>query len=74
MKTECNYCGKIITNPFIDTDSKGGIYFFCDKEHRDRYEEFLMRKALMLNPIGAMVFAWGILWGFTKRTFKKPNH
>jgi len=45
MRAECMSCGKIITNPFIDTDSKGRLYFFCNKEHRDKYEE-------QLNPFG----------------------
>jgi len=64
IKTECNYCGKIITNPFIDTDSKGSIYFFCNKEHRDKYSKVMIESALMMNPIGAMCFFWGVVWGF----------
>ena len=37
MKTECRYCGKIVTDPFIDTDQKGRFFFFCDQYHRDLF-------------------------------------
>ena len=71
MKVECIYCRKIITNPFVDTNTKGGIYFFCNREHRDEYEKFLVRRAIMCNPIGAMIFVWGVIWGFIKCFFKR---
>jgi len=73
MKTECMDCGKIISNPFVDTDNKGRLYFFCNKEHRDNYERFLIERAIICNPIGSMVCFWAFCYGFIKCLFQKKK-
>ena len=73
MKAECMDCGKIISNPFVDTDSKGRLYFFCNKEHRDKYEEQLINIAFFMNPISSLYIAWLIAWNYIKSLFRKTN-
>ena len=73
MRAECMSCGKIITNPFIDTDSKGRLYFFCNKEHRNDYAERLINVAFLMNPIGGGYIACCTVWCYIKSLFKKTR-
>jgi len=54
FKVECRYCGKIITEPFIDTDQEGKMYFFCNPKHRDEFEAILLKNAFIMSPFGVI--------------------
>ncbi len=58
MKTECMYCKKVITNPFVEFGEKGRIYAFCNRKHRDKYCEKMIDRSLMLNPF---MFSWAFV-------------
>ena len=66
MKVECRYCSIVLDEKdvFMDTDQNGKFYFFCDQEHRDKFE-ILMNKhaldmAMLMNPLIGVVMmgAW----------------
>ena len=60
MKTECGYCKKLLVDPFVDTDQNGRFYFFCDQDHRDKFEEHARnvdtQLAMITNPLFGIVF------------------
>jgi len=75
MKVECRYCSKILTEKdvFVDTDQNGKFYFFCDQEHRDKFEEEMIKRTaeinLMMHPLFGLVF----MGAWIKNKFKKKN-
>ena len=60
MKTECGYCKKLLGDPFVDTDQNGRFYFFCDQDHRDKFEqaarEVASELSMLMNPLFPIVF------------------
>lgn len=65
MRTECGYCKKLLVDPFVDTDAQGRFYFFCDQDHRDKFEKAVNESQantslLIMNPFFGLVFiaAW----------------
>ena len=64
MKTECGYCKKLLVDPFVDTDAQGRFYFFCNQDHRDKFEhavnESRANLAIVMNPLFGFFFiaAW----------------
>lgn len=70
MKAECNCCGKVISNPFVDTDNKGKLYFFCNKRHRDLYEERMVELAFFMNPFSVIYFTYVIIYHYIKEGVK----
>jgi len=62
MKAECNYCGKLLKDPFVDTDQKGRFYFFCDQKHRDLFEQRMLEISLLLNPGFQAISLCGVIW------------
>jgi len=75
MKVECRYCSKILTDKemFVDTDQNGKFYFFCDQDHRDKFEDNIVKHkldmALMMNPFFGIV----LMGAWIKSKFKKKN-
>jgi len=75
MKVECRYCGKVLyeKDVFMDTDQNGKFYFFCDQEHRNKFEHVMRERAydmaVIMNPLTGIVMMG--LW--IKSKFKKDK-
>jgi len=75
MKVECRYCGKVLDEKdvFMDTDQNGKFYFFCGQEHRDKFEEKIIKHdldmRLMMNPFFGIV----LMGTWLRSKFKKKN-
>ena len=73
MKVECGYCKKILKDPFVDTDAQGRFYFFCNQDHRDKFEkaarEAELNFAMTMNPLFGLVF----IASWIRSKFKKDK-
>ena len=73
MKVECRYCGKVLDEKdvFMDTDQNGKFYFFCDQNHRDKFEHNMIEYArdifMIMNPFFGIV----MIGAWFKNKFKK---
>ena len=73
MKVECRYCGKVLDEKdvFMDTDQNGKFYFFCDQEHRDKFEEAMNIHAANISLMMSPFFGIVMMGAWIKSKFKK---
>ena len=75
MKVECRYCSKVLDEKdvFMDTDQNGKFYFFCDQEHRDKFEHRMAELALEMNVIMNPFFGLVMMGAWIKNKFKNKK-
>jgi len=73
MKTECGYCKKLLVDPFVDTDAQGRFYFFCNQDHRDKFEERARNISYELAMIGNPLFGFIFIASWIRSKFKSKK-
>lgn len=71
MKAICDFCGREVNNPLIDTDSRNRLYFFCNQKHRDKYEKTI--EILYVTSPYFWIPGSAIAWLF-RRAYEKIKH